>query len=106
MTATQILIQAEADTAAIVIAALRGLPGVPETANCPTFSGRTPIAMNHSTTIRQLGEDAVQAACSCGWRSPVSGAGKATGTMDPQQHATEAADLHEREMSLRLAPQA
>jgi hypothetical protein len=62
--------------------------------------------MNHSTAIRQLGEGAVQAVCSCGWRSPVFGAGKTTGTMDPLQHATEAADLHEWEMSLRLAPQA
>ena len=59
--------------------------------------------MHHSTTIQQLGEGAVQAVCSCGWRSPVFGADKTTGTMDPLQHATEAADLHEWEMSLRLA---
>jgi hypothetical protein len=59
--------------------------------------------MQHSTTIQQLGEGAVQAVCSCGWHSPVFGAGKRTGTMDPLQHATEAADLHEWEMSLRLA---
>ena len=39
--------------------------------------------MDHATTIRELGEGAVGAVCSCGWRSPVSGAGKATGTMDP-----------------------
>jgi hypothetical protein len=57
--------------------------------------------VHHSTTIQQLGEGAVQAICSCGWRSPVFGADKATGTMDPLQHATEAADLHEWEMSLR-----
>ena len=72
----------------------------------PDVQGRTPIAMNHSTAIRQLGEGAVQAVCSCGWRSPVFGADKTTGTMDPLQHATEAADLHKWEMSLRLAPQA
>jgi len=59
--------------------------------------------VQHSTTIQQLGEGTVQAVCSCGWRSPVFGADKRTGTMDPLQHATEAADLHEWEMSLRLA---
>jgi len=59
--------------------------------------------VHHSITIRQLGEGGVQAVCSCGWRSPVFGADKTTGTMDPLQHATEAADLHEWEMSLRLA---
>ena len=59
--------------------------------------------MHHSITIQQLGEGGVQAVCSCGWRSPVFGADKTTGTMDPLQHATEAADLHEWEMSLRLA---
>jgi hypothetical protein len=31
----------------------------------------------------------------------VFGVGEATGTMDPLQHATEAADLHDWEMSLR-----
>ena len=45
------------------------------------------MAVHHSTTIRQLGEGAVQAVCSCGWRSAVFGAGKTTGTMDPLQHA-------------------
>ena len=59
--------------------------------------------MYHSITIQQLGEGGVQAVCSFGWRSPVFGADKTTGTMDPLQHATEAADLHEWEMSLRLA---
>jgi len=57
--------------------------------------------VDHATTIREFGEGAVQAVCSCGWRSPVFGAGKATGTMDPLRHATGAADLHEWEMSLR-----
>jgi hypothetical protein len=55
--------------------------------------------VQHSTTIQQLGEGTVQAVCSCGWRSPVFGADRRTGTMDPLQHATEAADLHEWEMS-------
>jgi len=32
----------------------------------------------------------------------VFGVGQTTGTMDPQQHATNAADLHEWEISLRL----
>ena len=59
--------------------------------------------MHHSTTIQQLAEGAVQAVCSCGRRSPVFGADKTAGTMDPLQHATEAADLHEWEMSPRLA---
>jgi len=59
------------------------------------------MAVDHATTIQELGEGAVQAVCSCGWRSPVFGADKATGTMDPLQHAAEAADLHEWEMSLR-----
>jgi hypothetical protein len=57
--------------------------------------------VDHATTIQELGEGAVQAVCSYGWRSPVSGAGEATGTMDPLQHAAEAGDMHEWEMSLR-----
>jgi hypothetical protein len=56
--------------------------------------------MHHQITIHQVGEGGVQAACSCGWRSPVSGADKAAGTMDPLQRVTEAGDLHEWEMSL------
>jgi hypothetical protein len=59
------------------------------------------MAVHHATTIQQLGEGAVQAVCSSGWRSPVFGAGTTAGTMDPLQHAAEAADLHEWEMSLR-----
>jgi len=57
--------------------------------------------VEHGTTIQQLGEGGVQAVCSCGWRSPVFGSDTATGTMDLLQHAAEAADLHEWEMSLR-----
>ena len=57
--------------------------------------------MDHHTTLHEVGEGGVQAVCSCGWRSPVSGAGKATGTMDPLRHATGTADLHEQERSLR-----
>jgi len=60
-----------------------------------------PIAVGHCTTIEQLGEGGVQAVCSCGWRGPVFGSDKAAGTMDPLQHAAEAAALHEGEMSLR-----
>ncbi len=57
--------------------------------------------MDHHTTIHQAGEGTVQAICSCGWRSPVYGADKAAGTMDPLQRAADAGDLHEWEMSLR-----
>jgi len=55
--------------------------------------------MDH-TTIHEVGEGGSQAVCSCGWRSPVFGADKAVGTMDPVQRAAEAGDLHEWEMSL------
>ena len=57
--------------------------------------------MTHQTTIDEVGEGGVQAVCSCGWRSPVFGADKTIGTMDPLQRATEASDLHEWDMSLR-----
>ena len=57
--------------------------------------------MDHHTTIHEVGEGGVQAICSCGWRSPVFGTGTTAGTMDSLQHAAEAGDLHEREMSLR-----
>jgi hypothetical protein len=57
--------------------------------------------VGHHTTIREVGQGGVQAACSCGWRSRVFGADKRTGTMDPVQHAAEAGDLHEWQMSLR-----
>lgn len=57
--------------------------------------------MDHHTTIREVAEGGVQAVCSCGWHSPVFGADKATGTMDPLQRAADAGDLHEWEMSLR-----
>lgn len=50
--------------------------------------------MEHHTTVREMGEGAVQAVCSCGWRSPVFGTDKNTGTMDPLQQATDAGDLH------------
>jgi hypothetical protein len=50
--------------------------------------------MDHRSTIVQLGEGAVQAVCSCGWRSSVFGADKQAGTMDALQLATDAADLH------------
>jgi hypothetical protein len=57
--------------------------------------------MDHHTTIHEVGEGSVQAVCSCGWHSPVFGADKAAGTMDPLQRAADAGDLHEGEMSLR-----
>jgi hypothetical protein len=55
----------------------------------------------HPARGRQVSEGGVQAVCSCGWRSPVFGADKTVGTMDPLQHAADAGDLHEWEMSLR-----
>jgi hypothetical protein len=48
-----------------------------------------------------MGKGRVQAVCSYGRRSPVSGADKTAGTMDPLQRAADAGDLHEWEMSLR-----
>ena len=57
--------------------------------------------MEYHTTIHDVGQGGAQAVCSCGWRSPVFGTGKMAGTMDSLQHAAEAGDLHEREMSLR-----
>jgi hypothetical protein len=57
--------------------------------------------VEHHTTVHEAGDGSAQAVCSCGWRGPVSGAGKTAGTMDSLQHAAEAGDLHEWEMSLR-----
>ena len=57
--------------------------------------------MDHRTTIRKVGQRGVQAVCSCGWRSRVFAADKTTGMMDPVQHAADAGDLHEWQMSLR-----
>jgi hypothetical protein len=51
-------------------------------------------SMKHSLTIAVLGEGAVQAVCSCGWRGDVFGVDKAAGAMDPLQQAREAAELH------------
>ena len=56
--------------------------------------------MDHHTTIHEVGEGGAQAVCSCGWHSPVFGADKTAGTMDPLQRAAEAGDLHEWKMSL------
>ena len=50
--------------------------------------------MDHRTSVRELGEGRVQAECSCGWRSPVFGADKTQGAMDPLQQARDASDLH------------
>jgi len=57
--------------------------------------------VEHHTSVRELGEGGAQAICSCGWRSPVFGTDKTSGTMDPLQRAAEAGDMHEWEMSLR-----
>jgi hypothetical protein len=65
------------------------------------FTCEEPIAVDHHTTIREVGEGGVQAVCSCGWHSPVFGADKTVGTMDPLQRAPDARDLHEWEMCLR-----
>ncbi len=54
----------------------------------------------HVTTVLELGEGRVQAACSCGWRSAVFGADKRLGAMDARQHAEDARDLHEWDVSL------
>jgi hypothetical protein len=50
-----------------------------------------------------VGQGGVQAVCSCGWRSPVFGAGKTTGMMDPVQHTADAGDLPEWQMYLGRA---
>lgn len=56
--------------------------------------------MEHETAVMALDEGAVQATCSCGWRSPVFGVDKTTGTMDPLEQATDAADLHQWDADL------
>lgn len=56
--------------------------------------------MEHHTQVVELGEGVVQAACSCGWRSPRYGEDKRTGTMDALQQARDAADLHLWEVTL------
>ena len=59
------------------------------------------MAAGHHTTICEAGEGGLQAVCTCGWASPVFGAGKTAGTMDSLQRAAEAGDVHEWEMSLQ-----
>jgi hypothetical protein len=59
------------------------------------------VAREHRVSAREVDEGCVQALCSCGWRSPVFGEDKTTGTMDPLQQATDAGDLHEWEMSMQ-----
>lgn len=56
--------------------------------------------MRHRWAVVQLDEGAVEARCSCGWRSEVFGTDKTLGTMDPLQQASEAADLHEWDSDL------
>lgn len=55
------------------------LGGVTRTMSCPVAICRRPIAVDHHTTIHEVGEGGVQAACSCGWRSAVFGADKTVG---------------------------
>jgi hypothetical protein len=57
--------------------------------------------VDHQITIREVGEGGAQAVCSCGWRSPVYGTDKTSGTMDPLERAAEAGDMHVWETSLR-----
>ncbi len=113
MIAAYILIQTEVGKAAIVAAALRDLPGVSETAS--VAGPYDVIARAEARDIDELGklvasrvqaldgvtQGCVQAVCSCGCRSPVFAADKTTGMMDPVQHAADAGDLHEWQMSLR-----
>ena len=56
--------------------------------------------MQHRVRINQLGEGALQAVCTCGWRSEVFGINKTAGTMDPLQQVTDAVDLHEWDSEL------
>jgi hypothetical protein len=58
-------------------------------------------AVKHRVSVRETGEGGAQAVCSCGWRSAVFGTGKTSGTMDALQQATDAADLHEWDASLK-----
>jgi hypothetical protein len=48
----------------------------------------------HEVEVHLLEEGAVQAVCSCGWRSDVYGTSKTTGTMDPLEQARDSGDLH------------
>lgn len=88
------------ELAGLVAARVRAAGGVMLAMSCPAVHCRRPIAVDHHTTIHEVSEGGVQAVCSCGWRSPVFGADKTAGTMDPLQRAADAGDLHEWEMSL------
>ncbi|HSI92907.1 MAG TPA: hypothetical protein VK925_05370 [Jiangellaceae bacterium] len=57
--------------------------------------------MKHRVSVHETGEGSAQAVCSCGWRSPLFGTEKTSGTMDALQQATDAADLHEWDASLK-----
>lgn len=57
--------------------------------------------MKHRVSVHETSEGSAQAVCSCGWRSPVYGTEKTRGTMDALQQATDAADLHEWDASLK-----
>jgi hypothetical protein len=57
--------------------------------------------VDHRIIIDEVGEGGAQALCACGWRSPVYGTDKTSGTMDPLERAAEAGDIHVWETSLR-----
>jgi hypothetical protein len=63
-------------------------------------TSRQGVRVDHHTTIQELGEGSLRVVCSCGRHSPVFGADKSAGSMDPLQQASDARDLHEWDASL------
>ena len=59
-----------------VTTGLQALDRVRRTMSCPASTCEEPIAVEHHTTIDEVGEGGAQAVCSCGWRSPVFGTGR------------------------------
>ena len=102
---TAIIARAQArdtgELARLVTSRVQAPGGVRPTMRCRSLTCKGTDRMDHHTSIDEVGEGGVQAVCSCGWRSPVFGADKTAGTMDPLQRAADAGDLHEWEMSLR-----
>ena len=64
------------ELAKLVTTGVQALDRVRRTMSCPVVTCEEPIAVDHHTTIDEVGEGGAQAVCSCGWRSPVFGAGK------------------------------
>jgi hypothetical protein len=62
--------------------------------------GEELAAMEHRTTIIELGEGTAQVVCSCGWRSERYGLEKDTGTMDTLQQAARRRRRHEWDAGL------